>query len=205
MNVKLTRRLLVLAIGCLVQSVALAGQIVYELSSLGGSKWRYDYALDNLSGSNSISEFTIYFNRNNFSNLSLRSSAVGWDSVVVQPDLALASDGFLDALVNGIPLQPGNKATGFSVSFDFINATRPSDQQFEFINPTTFATLFSGSTTIFVAPPPPNPTPPSNPVPSPSSFSLLLLVSLVPITNLIVGCKYRTRRKRSSTFLLKAP
>ena len=73
----------------------MAAQIIYDIANLGGTTWRYDYKVDNASGLSAISEFTIYFDRAKYSNLVLSNSPIGWNSVVIQPDQALSSDGFL--------------------------------------------------------------------------------------------------------------
>jgi hypothetical protein len=189
---KMLKHIFTLTVGCLFQSITLAGQITYDLSNLGGSRWQYDYALNN-TGSSSISEFTIYFDRNHYSNLVLIGTATAWDSIIVQADSGLSADGFLDALSLGDPLLTGGKVTGFSVSFDFRNANRPADQQFDFINPISFTSFFSGTTMLFVAPLPSAPPLPTSSVPGPSTAVLVLLTFLIFPYNYFSSYKQRLR------------
>lgn len=159
-----------------VTSPVEAARIDYSSISLGGSAWRYDYVVVN-DGSSSIDEFSVYFDKASFASLSVLGSAPGWDALVVQPDLSLPANGFFDALalVNG--LTPGDSVAGFSVSFNYLAGGVPGGQPFEIIDPSTFAVVEAGFTSLLTSGGG-NGVP--TPIPEPSSSALLLggLVSL---------------------------
>jgi hypothetical protein len=119
----------------------------YSASPLGGNLWRYDYFLTNDSTS-PINEFTIYFDQASFASLAILDSPLGWDSLVVQPDAALASDGFFDSFAQGAGLLSGTSLGGFSVSFAYLGGGSPGSQTFGVVDPFTFQVVSSGVTRI---------------------------------------------------------
>jgi hypothetical protein len=122
-----------------------AAVITYEVTSLGGNDWRYDYTVEN-DGSASIEQFTVYFDFGLFSNLAVAASPMDWDSIVVDPDVNIPADGFFDsvALVSG--LAPGASLSGFSVTFTFLGSGAPGSQPFDIVDPANFEVLSSGRT-----------------------------------------------------------
>jgi PEP-CTERM motif len=140
---------------------ARAVQIEYTTTFLGGTTWEYYYTVVN-TGSTPIDEFTIFFDRNTFASLVAVASPLGWDSIVVQPDPLLPSNGFFDSLALGPGIAAAASLSGFSVSFNFLGQGTPGSQPFDIINPFTFETLSSGLTTSAAA------------VPEPTSTALLL-------------------------------
>jgi hypothetical protein len=151
----------------------------YFITSLGGSSWRYDYKVTNDSLTVDVEEFTIFFDYNHFSNLVVVSSPADWDSLVIQPDQVLPSDGFFDSLALIVGLAPGESVGGFSVSFTFAGVGTPGSQPFDIVDPETFAVLFSGVTALAVQPP--------NGVPEPGSLPLLLLAGLFAVAARLRG------------------
>lgn len=151
-------------------SLAHATTINYFTTSLGGTDWRYDYTVSNDTLGMNLQEFTIYFDVNLFSNLAVLSSPADWDSLVVQPDLALPSNGFFDSLALFGGLTPGTSVGGFSVTFMFAGAGGPGSQAFDIVDPQTFAVLESGVTSRFVEPP--------STVAEPNALPLLLLAGV---------------------------
>ena len=125
---------------------ASATTISFATVNLTGNLWQYEYTVTNDSLSTAIDEFTIYFDRDLFSNLAVEASPAGWDSIVVQPDSGIPADGFFDALALGQGLAPGATVTGFTVSFQFLGAGSPSAQPFEVVDPTSFSVIDSGAT-----------------------------------------------------------
>jgi hypothetical protein len=83
------------------------------------------------------SEFTIFFNANQFSNLAVVASPAGWSSIVAQPDLGLPADGFFDTLSLTTGLLPGGSQSGFSVQTKYGGSG----------DPVTFENLNVGNTT----------------------------------------------------------
>lgn len=138
--------------------------IDYVATQLTGNKWRYDYHVTNNTLSVPITEFTIFFHRNFYSNLSVASSPADWDALVAQPDPAIPADGFFDALAIPIPLLPvgifpGGTAAGFAVVFDYLGANSPGRQHFDIVDE-RFNVVDSGFT--------------GSPVSSPATLALIL-------------------------------
>lgn len=157
----LLRRLAVSFLCMVVAGSALAANITYQLTSLGTNSWRYDYALTN-NGLSPIFEFAVFFDYASFSSLALGPTPAAWDAIIVQPDVSLLSDGFLDSLSMASGLAPGDTLSGLSVTFISTGAT-PGTQWFTVVDPNTFETLESGMTTAAM----------TTPVPEPSSLVLL--------------------------------
>jgi hypothetical protein len=128
--------------------------ITYDVVQESGNSWVYSYEVTN-DGSESIEEFTIWFDLDLYSNLSLVSTAPGWDPLVIQSDLQLPHDGFFDALADiGSALAPGLSLGGFSVRFDFLGSGRPGSQAFDILSTDPFGVVQSGVTRALVVPVP---------------------------------------------------
>jgi len=137
-----------------------AAVMVVSFSQLAGDQWQTDLVLVNDGTPEQITGFTVYFDESLFTDLSVASSPANWDSLVIQPDLALASPGFFDSLViaPGSPLLLGQQQAGFSVLVRYVGAGSPPMVPFEIVD-AQFNVLFSGLTT---------------PIPEPASALLLL-------------------------------
>ena len=125
-----------------------AAVMVVSFSQLAGDQWQTDLVLVNDGTPEQITGFTVYFDESLFTDLSVASSPANWDSLVIQPDLALASPGFFDSLViaPGSPLLLGQQQAGFSVLVRYAGAGSPPMLPFEIVD-TQFNVLFSGMTT----------------------------------------------------------
>ncbi len=131
---------------------AQAAFITYDVAREAGNSWVYSYEVTN-DGREPIEEFTIWFDLDLYSNLSLVSAAPGWDPLVIQPDLALPHDGFYDALAAiGAAIAPGFGLGGFSVRFDFLGAGQPGSQAFDILSLDPFGVIQSGVTRPGVVP-----------------------------------------------------
>lgn len=139
-----------------------ASLISYDVTSLGGTTWRYDYTIANDSLEVPVEEFTVYFAAGSF--LSLRSPAGpnNWDVLAVEPDTALPDDGFFDALALIGGLMPGGVQNGFSIEFDFLGSDTPGSQFFEFL--TASLDILDVGFTQPAAAPAPVPEPASGPL-----------------------------------------
>jgi PEP-CTERM motif len=155
----------------LVTALSHATVITYTANNVGGDTWRFDYALLNDTLNAPIEEFTIFFDRDLFSNLSFGAAPEGWDPLVVQPDLQLPDNGFFDALALGGGLAAGESLSGFSVTAGWLGIGVPGSQLWTIVDPLSFATLESGSTSLFV----PSEEPPPTSVPEPGSLALFAI------------------------------
>lgn len=163
---------LALSFGLTFASTASAAVVSYNAVSLGGTQWRYDYRVVAEIGDPTIVEFTTFFESGSYANLAVISAPAGWDALAISPDSGIPADGFFDALslVDGI--SSGSSLGGFSVSFTFLGDGKPSDQRFDIVDPMTFATIDTGTTTVFDEP---------VPVPEPSALSIFILASLLAL------------------------
>jgi hypothetical protein len=140
-----------------------ATQVSYNVTQIGSARWQYDYTVSNKSLSEAIKEFTVHFDAASCSNLALVTpSPAGWDAIVMQPEPLLHDGGAYDAVTLGGGILGGQNAGVFSVKFDWLGAGAPGSQLYEIVNPSTFATIDSGST-----------------VPEPATLSVFGLGSLV--------------------------
>jgi hypothetical protein len=155
----------VLLVSCYCHS-AFATIIQYDVASVGGNTWRYDYEVTNDTLADPIEEFTIWFDRTLYGELQLPIAPLNWDPIAIQPDLNLPHDGFYDALVFGAGILPGATLGGFSVQFTWLGAGAPGAQLFEVVNAADFSVLDSGLTRQRVT------TPPTG-VPEPGALGLL--------------------------------
>jgi len=124
-----------------------AAVLVASFSQLTGNQWQTDLVLVNDGTPEQITGFTVYFDQSLFSDLSVANSPVNWDSLVVQPDLALASPGFFDSLVIDpvSALSLGQQQAGFSMLVRYDGPGSPSMLPFEIVD-SQFNVLFSGMT-----------------------------------------------------------
>lgn len=124
---------------------ASATAINYTVTQVAGIQWRYAYTIDSKTLANPITEFTVFFDRNLYSNLSVAASPVDWAALVVQPDLGIPDDGFFDAVALTSGISTSAQLAGFSALFDFLGSGTPSRQPFEIVD-VNFNTIESGLT-----------------------------------------------------------
>ena len=139
-------------LGLSLATSAHAIAIQYDLSSLGGNAYRYDYTITNdgsLGASVPVQLFDIYFDPALYleSSLSIATSgptARNWDQIFLSsgPLIPAAYDAL--ALSGGIA--DGAVVSGFAVDFTWLGLGTPGAQLFDIYNPTTFALLDSGTT-----------------------------------------------------------
>lgn len=141
-------------------SNVLASSIGFSAIPLGGDRWRYDYTVTNAGPPIDFDQFTLYFDKSLFAGLSDEVAAPGWSPFVAQPDLGLASDGFLDVLSLAGLAAAAVPVSGFSVSFTYLGAGAPGSQPFDLLDSSSFVVVQSGFTT---------------PVPEPAAAAMLIL------------------------------
>jgi hypothetical protein len=116
----------------------------------GEDLWSYRYFL---SGNPLAADqgLAIFFDHGLYSSLRAPAGPAGWDVLLLQPDLALPSDGVFDALNLG----DGLAAAPFSVEFIWHGiGSGPGAQSFEVyaLDPHGFYTPLESATTIAAAP-----------------------------------------------------
>ena len=113
---------------------AQAGVITYELTSLGGDQWRYDYEVTNDTLAQPLNWFTLFFALDSYESLGAETAPSGWDAFVAQPDPLLPDNGFFDLSTAGPGIAPGQTLGGFSLAFRWLNPGTPGNQPFDFID-----------------------------------------------------------------------
>jgi hypothetical protein len=136
--------------------------VTYGVFAVSGNTFEYRYVVDNDTLGVDIDEFAVYFDGDLFENLRMPVTPDDWDPLVVQPDILLGDDGFLDVLALAGGIAPGRRLGVFFVLVDFLGAGTPGRQPFEILDPVTFAVLDSGFT-----------VPIGGPVPEPAAVWLL--------------------------------
>jgi len=174
-------RLLALLLGAATLAAPVcsgAASISASFHQLTGSQWSADFVVTGDGAPPVIGDFTLYFPETSFAALSLGASPAGWDSIIVQPDVALHSPGFFDSLALGPGIGNGASVGGFQVKFNFLGTGSPLPLRFD-INDANFHAVYSGLTTTAVAA-----------VPEPET-ALLVLVGL----GALAGRRMRQQRQ----------
>lgn len=136
----------------LLGASAYATTVSYAVNNLAAHTWRYDFSVDNNTLGIPITEFTIFFDAANFSNLEVAQSPLTWDPVIAQPDTGLPDDGYFDALALADGIAPGAKLGGFSVLADFAGTGTPGALRFTIVDPVNFAVPLEAGVTIVPVP-----------------------------------------------------
>jgi hypothetical protein len=171
-----------LALVALVSAaVSHATIITTDATNLGDATWRYDYTITNDTLGGSLDYFVLAFDRELYANLRNAAAPVGWDILVLQPDLDLPDDGVFDALALDGGIAPGATLAGFSITFDFLGVNIPMSQPFSVLDPFTFDVVENGTAPVVAA------------VPEPSSSLLFLSGALI-----LIGLHARRFRRQGS-------
>lgn len=123
-----------------------SSELLYRVTNVRGSIWRYDYTLVNTSTSsrpNGITLFETYFPTGSARNIgsSLIRTADGWRAVVAEPiapsrtigdPYPLGRDGAYQAraMRPGAALRGGGSLSGFSVEFEWLAPQPPIEQDY---------------------------------------------------------------------------
>ena len=138
------RWLFILTFFSSVAGHAQAALITSHFEKVGGNNWRVDLSINNNDLAQGINEFTLYFSESQYSNLAVISNPAAWDSIVAQPDTALAAPGFFDTY-NAQALALGETQSGFTLAFSFSGQQIPSSLPFDLIDD-NFQVIASGTT-----------------------------------------------------------
>ncbi|MDP3084484.1 MAG: MYXO-CTERM sorting domain-containing protein [Rubrivivax sp.] len=116
-----------------------------SFSALGGSDWQLTLSVGNDGSLAEVTGFTVYFSETLYTNLALVSTPSTWNSLIIQPDRALAAPGFLDAYARTpqAGLRAGQVQSGFAVRFTYLGTGLPPGLPFEVVNP-SFQPLSAG-------------------------------------------------------------
>ncbi len=141
------RKLCAALLLCAATSAAQAIIVQHELTQGAGNHWTVKFDITNDGSLPEVSNFTVYFDWAYASNLQLLASPGTWDTIVIEPDTALSSDGFVDALVLDPvdALLTSQSLGGFELEFDWAAAASPASFQFTVNDPDTLEVLESGS------------------------------------------------------------
>lgn len=164
-NVSLRKILLLVLLNFYGMLSASATAISFTSTNLGGSSWQLDFDVKN-SENFIFEEITIFFEKSSYRNIYISAAPQGWDSLAVQPDETLSSDGFIDLLSLNTGIFPGGNLSGISIRTDYLVAGVPTPHVFHIINPVTFDVIYEGQTTA---------------VPE-TSTSILLVIGLIGMT-----------------------
>jgi len=133
-------------------SAAQAATVSYSAANISANAWTYTYTVANDTLGANLEEFTVFFDLGRYANLVVVTSPADWDSLVAQPDPGVPASGFFDSLALGAGIAPAASLSGFVVSFDYLGSGTPGAQPFDIVNPVTFETLESGTTTVVPLP-----------------------------------------------------
>ena len=115
---------------CIAQTAG-AAIIEYDLTSLGGDRWQYDYTIYNDS-TDGISMFEVMFDYELSSNLDIITPG-GWDGAILEQsfieDVLISPLSAIWEFDSGF-LQYNQSASGFSVLFDWSGVDAPGSQLF---------------------------------------------------------------------------
>lgn len=142
----------VLSLAC---GASQAVNVYGDFFNTAGSHWTAQFSVTNTGSLPEVNNFTIYFDQAYASNLRLLASPTAWDTIVIQPDSALASPGFMDALVidSASALRAGQSASGFGVSFDW-DLVREIPTSFDVVvSDSNFQPIWAGRTVSVVPEP----------------------------------------------------
>ena len=143
---------LIFIIALLLSTLSYAGMttVSYTVENISGNQWMYHYTISNLTFTEGIEEFTIWFDHGKYTDLSNNSDtslAANWDQIVWQPNDALQNNGGFDALALSDPIAVGESVSGFAVAFTWNGTDEPGRQYYEIVNPDNPSEVFDSGYT----------------------------------------------------------
>ena len=137
------RALAVTATALCAASAANAANIQGDLTKVGGNTWDASFTVGADPGQ-TVEAFSIYFDWTKVSNLLVWASPTDWDSLAIQADSALASDGYFDALALAGGITDPKALGGFIARFDWADAAGPTSFRYTINDALSFEALESG-------------------------------------------------------------
>lgn len=138
-----------------------AAQIQTTFSQVAANTWDVSFEVTANAGQ-TIEAFSVYFDWTKASNILVQASPGNWDSLAIQGDALLSSDGIFDSLPIGPGISAGTSLSGFAARFDWADTTAPAALRFTINDPVTFGVLEPGFTVM------------AAPVPEPAAWLLML-------------------------------
>lgn len=154
-------RIIAVGLFALFCAAANAGILQFETTALGGDIWRYRYTLQGQAPSGGFDGLTVYFEPTSFGHLTNLAVPVDCDPLLIQPDIGIPADGFLDLLHLGGLLNGSFGPVEFSVDVEFLGNGFPGSQRFELYVSEPFDVVTSSETQQAAA------------VPEPATFALV--------------------------------
>ena len=143
----LARALAATAFTLAAAGTANAAYIQADLTRVGGNTWDASFTVGADAGQ-TVEAFSIYFDWTKVSNLQVWGSPSDWDSLVVQADGGLASDGYFDALALADGIVAPKDLGGFIARFDWAESAGPTMFSFTINDPVTFDALEAGAVDV---------------------------------------------------------
>jgi len=131
------------ALAACALNTASAAHIDADLTRVGGNTWDASFTVSADPGQ-TVEAFSIYFDWTQVSNILVWATPGDWDSLAIQADGALASDGYYDALALAAGISDPKALGGFIARFDWADAAGPSMLRFTINDPVTFDSLETG-------------------------------------------------------------
>lgn len=136
-----------MAIVASAATTANAAHVSADLSRIGGHTWDASFTISADPGQ-TVEAFSIYFDWTQVSNILVWATPGDWDSLAIQADGGLASDGYYDALALAAGISDPKALGGFIARFDWADAAGPSMLRFTINDPLTFVALESGTAAL---------------------------------------------------------
>ena len=160
-NVSLRGAYCAVVLASFLPNVASAIVIEYDLSSLGGNDYRYEYTIANdgsLGSSTALEWFQIQFDSVLYEETSLSIASTSdvqsaWDELLLGSGPGLAASYDVFALAGGLAV--GEILSGFAVEFTWLgDASGPGSQTYDVIDPFSFTFIETGTTMPLSVPEP---------------------------------------------------
>ena len=140
-----------------VRAPVYATKISCDMQNLGGDIWLCGYTVNNDTLTDPIMEFKIYFEYGLYQGLWVESTVSDWTVQVLDPGYDTTTgpySGYYDAIADDTGISPGNKLSGFQLSFEWLGVFgSPVEQTFD-VYGENLTSLGSGQTTSTVVPEP---------------------------------------------------